>query len=1044
MKRAFLFSLVLASSFSLAQPREMIGARSLALSPDGTQLAFTWRGDIWVAPSGGGRAIAITTNVEMDDNPVWSPDGKSIAFASDRFGNWDIFLAPVEGGEIRRLTFSGTSEVPNAFTPDGKRILYRGFYDKPENGIYSMDIETGRIHEHWLDPTAIGYPVMSPNGASVAFVRRFQFPWNRPRYEGSAAAAIQLLDVQSGQRTSLRDTQLQHLWLNWAPDGRALFAVTATEKTPSTRNILREPPVRIQDNAAKTPNVHRIGLDGRATRLTQFVGGAGARFLTVALDSGLMAFERDGAVFTMTAGQEPKRIRLTGNLDDKGATEERLVLTNGVQADALSPKGDQAIVQVRSELWQVPVRKGRGPNADDAIQLTDWEGLDEQPLWTADEKTIFFVSDREGAGRLYRMNLETRVVTPVTTGDYDVSGMQLTPDRKHVAYWVAGPKGGLFMVPTEGGEPKKILDRPHRRGYAFSPDMRYLAYERELPNSGFNPWENRVNLWVRDLTTGQEVNATNLSAFHSSPAWSADGRYLFFRSDRDGTGIFVLPLQPEAARPTELELRYERPKETPKLDFDMNQPWQRIRRFYTGPVLGNLVFDPVSGGLLFNQGGDIWRVDYDGENARAITGGGGIFQFDFSQDFNQLHFIRGDQMQLLSLRQNGFPTSPVTFRADWTRRIDAERRAAFNQFYRIYNLEFYDENFHGRDWAEIRNRYRPLLDSVSHRREMATVLNMMVGELESSHAEVSPAGGGNRSQSTAHLGFTIDFSYAGPGIRVKSVPNNAPGSFTRTRIGEGEYILSVNGQDVKADQNLWRVLNEQTGREARLLVNRTPTKTGAREVRYRLISDGAFDGLVYRNWIDSRRAMVDSKSQNQLAYLHISAMGGGNFAQFDAEVWQYVQGRKGLIIDVRNNNGGNIADRLLDILERRPQMLYLPRDGELLVSPGTTVNRPIVVLFNERSVSNGEMFPAAMRSRGLATTIGWPTPGYVIYTSGGVLVDGTGIRLPGTGVYRVDGSPLENNGERPEIAVELTPEQFFAGQDPQLERAIQVLTQKTR
>ncbi len=1044
MNRVALLAVLAVSNLTFAHARDITGMRSLALSPDGTQLAFTWRGDIWTAPSTGGRATPLTTNVEMDDNPIWSPDGQWIAFATNRNGNWDTYVTPADGGEVKRLTYSSFTEVPNGWTPDGKRLIYRGFYEKSENGVYSMDVATGQIQEHWVDHRALGFPKISPDGKEALFVRRYSFPFTRPRYEGSSPAQLNVLDLVTGKRTEVRANRFQHLWPTFAPDGKSFFAVTVTEKTPSSHNIFEKPTV-YTDDADKTPNVYRIARSGQATRLTNFVGGSGARFLSVAEKSGTMAFERDGVAYTLASGQEPKALKFTASIDDKTAIEERLVLTTGPESLTLSPKAERIVFAIRRELWSVPIKKGKGPNADDATQLTTWEGTDESPIFTPDEKFIFFVSDRQGGKRVYRMNVETQDITPVTTTDHNCFGLSLTPDKKRIAFWMTGDKvGGLYTAPVEGGTATRILDRPHAQDYAFSPDMKYLAYVRDLLGSGFNPWENKRNILVRELATGKETNVTNLSANHLSPAWSIDGKYLYFQSDREGGGLFALPLQAESARSFELELKFEKPKEPAKLDFDLVEPYFRIRKLYAGPVSGNLVTDPTNGALYFLANGDIWTLGYDGEGARAITAGGGIGGFELSQDTNQLFFIKAGVMTTLNLRAPNTPSAAVGFRADWTRDLRAERRAAYRELWQVYNQQFYDPNFHGRNWLAIRPRNEVLLDGVGHRNEMATILNMMIGELETSHAEVGPAGGNPGSTSTAHLGFTFDYSHSGPGIKVATVPRRTPGSFPQTQIKPGDYVMTINGKDVRTDQSLWRVLNDQTGRDLILTVNATPTKTGARTIKYRSISDGSFDEIEYRNRIAGRRATVDKASGGTFGYVHIAAMGGGDFSQFDAEVWQYVQGKKGLIIDVRDNNGGNIADRLLDILERRKQMLYVPRDGEIQTGPGTVVEQPIVVLFNERSVSNGEMFPAAMKSRKLATTVGYETPGYVIYTYGGSLVDGTSIRLPNTGVYRIDGSPLENGGEKPEFKVDLTPEQFLSGQDPQLAKGIEVLRSKVK
>ncbi|MFN8220301.1 MAG: S41 family peptidase [Fimbriimonadales bacterium] len=1043
MKRSLLLiALVPVFAFSQLEapkPKEIVGPRNLALSPDGSRLAFTYRGDVWVAPTSGGRAVPVTDNVEMDDYAVWSPDGQWIAFASNRNGNNDIYVVPAEGGESRRLTWFSGNDTPKGFTPDGKQIIFSSTRDKAYNGVYLLDVKSLKIQEAFLDMMSVSNPSVSPDGKEILYNRLNIFPWNRPRYQGSGAAQLWRFDRSTGKRIQIRSNGFQHLWPQWSGEGNAVYTVTVGEKTPSSSYIDKPIPKNV-DNVARTPNVYKVGLDGGAKRLTSFVGGSGARFLTAAKD--LLAFERDGKAYTLVPGQEPKAVSLTASLDDKQAAEERLIMDTGAAEMAMSPKADKVAFQIRGELWLIPTKKGKGPNANDAVQLTDWAGTDEQPLWNPDNKNLFFVSDRDGAERIYSMDTETKAVKPITTADYDCFGLKLTPDRKKLSYWMAGPQGGLFTIDIAGGTPTRILERPYGDDYAWSPDGRYLAYVRPIMNSGFNFWDNGSSLWVKDLQGTANQNVTNLNFDHGNPAWSADGKYLYFASTREGGGVFALPVRAEDARAVELELKFE--KTTPKIDFDFMDTENRIRKLAGAPGRTRIVADPVNGDVYYNVGGDLWKVGYNGEDGRGITGGGGIGGFELSEDNNLLWFTKGGVLSSVNLRDGRFTPASYAFRADWLRNVRAERLAAFNECWRVYNRTFYDPNFHGRDWAEIKTRYQPLLDSVGHRNEMATVLNMMIGELESSHSEVGPAPGNPRGQSTAHLGFTIDYSYQGPGLKIAEVPDRTPGSYAKTRLGAGEYVVAVNGVDVNPDENLSKLLNEQAGRDLTLLVNKTPSRTGAREVKYRALGNGEIGGIEYRNQIDKRRKYVEQKSGGKLTYIHIAGMGGGNLETFNREAWQYIQGKEGVIIDVRGNGGGNIADVLLDMIERKPQMRYLPRDGEEQSAPGTVWNRPTVVMHNETSFSNAEMFPAAMKSRKLGTLVGMPTPGYVIYTGGSRLIDGTSIRIPGTGVYRLDGSPTENMGQEPDYRVDITPEQFFRGEDPQLDKAIDVLLRQTK
>lgn len=1023
-------------------PHEFIGAHSLALSPDGKNLAFSYRGDIWVCNSDGGKATPLTDNVEMDDNPVWSPDGKWIAFATDRNGNWDIYAVPLEGGETVQLTFGSFTEIPCSW--EGNLITMDAAIDKGSAGIYTLDVTNLRLNELFVTNFRLDTPVLSPDGKTVAFTHKSMFPYYRPRYEGSGAAQLWTIGADGKNRKMIRSTRFQHLWPQFGPDGN-IYTVTVTEKTPSSHNI-DEHPTMFVDNVNRTPNIYRVDMNGKATRITNQVGGDGTRFLSVASKTGEMVFESDGRIMKVTPGKgndgaSVKAITVTGVLDDKGRNMSRNVITSGAAEATVSPDGKNVVFQVNRELFSVPTTKGKGPNGADAKQVTDFAGSDTQPIYSPDGKFVYFTSDRDGALSLYKYNVADDSIAIAHKTTTDIQGISVTPDKKSLAYWVNGRQGGLFTLAFDTGKTTRVLDKPYLQQYAFSPDMRYIAYVKTLINSGFKYWENKTNVWVREIATGKEINVTKLNSTDNSPEWSADGKYLYFYSDRGPTGIFICPAQQEDAPSNIIELKYTKPEGAVTVDFDFNHPEDRIRPFVNGAQPGQLYSDREKGDLYFIKGNNITRVGYDGEKEAQVSRTGAT-SFEVLGDTNSLFYVTGGVPTIQNIRQPNMPTTAVEYRAVWMRDLVAERKAAFHEFWRTYNQNFYDEYFHRRDWAKIRDRYQPLLDGVAHRREMSNLLNFMVGELESSHSEVSPAFGGERSETTAHPGFTIDYSYSGLGVRVKDVPANSPGSYAKTKINPGDYVMKVNGQSVRADQNFFKILTAEQGRDMTFMVNSKPSMDGAREVKYRAISAGAFGQILYNNRIEWRREYVEKLSNGLVTYVHIAGMGGGNLNTFNAEMWEYIQGKEGVIIDVRENGGGNIADVLIDALERRMHLRYLPRDQEEVPGPGQLWGKPTVVMHAETSFSNAEMFPAAMKTLGLATLVGMQTPGYVIYTYGGVLVDGTVIRLPSTGSYRVDGSPLENIGEKPDIEVDIDPDQYFRNEDPQLKRAVEEVMQQ--
>ena len=573
--------------------------------------------------------------------------------------------------------------------------------------------------------------------------------------------------------------------------------------------------------------------------------------------------------------------------------------------------------------------------------------------------------------------------------------------------------------------------------FAVSPDGRWVAYSRRGIESG------GTNLWIAPMDgSAAPVNVTKLNASHGSPAFSPDGKYLFFGSDRDGPGLYALPLQPESARTDEAPPAFVKPTSPVKVEIDFNEIEERIRKVVPQAVDADLRITD-EGVLAFVSGGDVWTVGYDGKDLLKRTSTGGVGNLRPFDGGKSVGYVQGGRLFTLKFAPGAGPIN-AGFTAVWSRDVRAERRAAFGEFWRTYEARFHDPNLHGRNWSEIRTRYEPLLDGVETREEFALLLGSMVGELESSHSELTPAPGLPAAPVAFNLGFTFDYSYDGPGLKVLEVPKRAPGSFEKTRLKPGEYVLAVDGTDVSRTESLYKVLNDKGERDWEILVNDKPTKDGARVVRYKALSGGEWNALAYRNRIEARKNKVDRDSGGKIGYVHIAGMGGPNQTAFEREFYERAEGKDAMIIDVRENGGGNIGDTLIGWLSTKPFGTYFLRDGYPVKSPtpgfaNRAWDRPIVVLMGETSLSNAEMFPYGMRAAGLAKLVGMPTPGYVIWTWGGSLVDGTGIRLPSQGVYRKDGTSLENRGEVPDFLVPWSPEDYAAGRDPQLEKAISLL-----
>jgi len=1026
------------------EQKPLVGAHMPALSPNGKRLAFVWRGDVWVADATGGHAVPVTSHEELDAYPVFSPDGNWIAYSSLRNGNWDIYVVPAVGGDSRQMTFSSTSEIVTDWSPDGKTLLFTSSYDHPNSTLYALDVVSLRIKKLTEDMDTIGRAACSPDGRSIVW-QRYGFPWTRPRYTGSAAAQLWTLDPTTGKRTALTNDDKQNLWPHYLPDNKTVVAVTVGEATPNAQ-WLNKPLPRLQDSALRTPNLWAFSAPGaKPKQLTHFVGG-GVRFPVVALQSGDIAFEYEKDLFLLRKGKPtPERIVLYAGAGDKLNNVQNETLTTGATEAEISPDGKTFAFGARGDLWTIPLEKPKGRGADDAFRLTDYAGSDRDFVWSPDNKLLYFISDRDNNDRLYSLDVATKTVKPIWTGNQDASRPTISPDKKWLGFWVSGPvgansPGGFYIKPLAEDQanvaPKRILALPTaaQGQISWSPDMKWIAYIRPgIESSG-------RNIWIAPADgTGTPVNVTKLNANHSLPFWSPDGKFLFFSSDRQGAGLYVLPLKQESAPAEELEVKWEKPKGPVTVDIDFTDTQYRIRKISTQQPQADLTVT-ADGKLFFVSEGDAWTASYDGKEVRRLGTGGGVSHLRVSPDGNKLTLLKSGGLYTYTMNNNAL--AQTTFVARWDRDVRAERKAAFIEFWRGYNRRFYDPNFHGRDWAAIRDRYEPQLDGVGTRDEFATLLNMMIGELEASHSEVGAAPKPFAGPTTYNLGVYFDYSYEGPGIRVRDVPKRAPGSYEATRIRPGEYIVAVDGKDVTLDENLFTLLNDKGDRDFVLLVNSKPGRDGARTVKYKALTSAEWSDIHYRNRIELAQKTVERESKGQLAYVHIAGMGGTNQDLFEKELYAYAEGKAGVIIDVRNNGGGNISDTLINWLGTKPYGTYFPRDGYPGPAPGRGWKKPIVVLMNDHSYSNAEMFPYGMRAAGLAKLVGTPTPGYVIWTSGWTLVDGTSARMPGSGVFRADGSPMEDMGEQPDVLVPLTNEDWLAQRDPQLERAISMLMSK--
>lgn len=1005
----------------LAPPEDkpVRGMSAPALSPDGKYLCFTYLGDLWRVESGGGNATRLTVHEAIDTFGRWSPDGKWIAFSSLRNGNYDIFLVPSTGGSARQVTFHSANDWINDWSPDGTKLLFYSNRDTHAFALYSIDLKTHAVKRLTNDEQALRFGNWSPDGKTIAYTRAGQ-PWWRPWYRGSVAAQTVLTDLATGKAHSLLKTPTQQFWPLFSGDSKSVFQSM------------------IFGNS-NTPNLWRVPLDGKnPTPITHYMTDA-VRFPSIARNGSLLTYIWNGDLYTVKPdGTNTQKVNILAPSDDKVNNQESQTLTTGVTELEATADGKTIAFGLRGEIWTIPNTGG------DAKRLTDDPANDSDFNWSPDGKRLVFASDRGNQPDLYTLDIATKQITRLTNDTALESSPTWSPDGKWITFAKAGSDPGLYIVSSSGGVVRRLASGNGTNNYgvgitshAWSPDSRWVAFARMDRYSG-------RDIFVVPAVGGPEMNVTRFpSGINVDPTFTKDGRRLLFLSARGGTLItYQIPLEGDEEEDEKDENGKPKPKPDRSKDVRIDFEDIHLRAAAAMPNIGNVseyVVTPDSQRTIAHINGSFWSITIKPGSIQQLTPGLEIASgMRILADGSKIYYRGlGGTIRSLGVMGGGVATTSFSAQMLFDRRV--LYRQAFNEFYRRFGAFFYDAKMHGVDWKALREKYEPFVVGVGTPEEFSNILSMMVGEVNSSHSEIGAASN-MRGPKTATLGVTFDENYTGPGLKVAEVMPKGPADKLKTRVAPGEYILSIEGKEVSLTEDFYTLLQDKAGKTLEVTVNTKPVKEGSRILKLKPISGGEWNNLEYEARVKRDRQRVDRFSEGRLGYMHIRGMDQPSLMRFVREISEPTMiAKEGLVLDIRGNGGGNTHDDILNILSRKVYGFTQPRDGLKQTQPEFAWTKPIVLLIDEDSYSDAEIFPAGFRSLGLGKIVGVPTPGYVIGTMGGTLVDGTTFRLPSWGWYTLDGKNMENLGIAPDILVENAPEEVTAGKDRQLEVAIQTL-----
>ncbi|MDT5122273.1 MAG: tricorn protease [Acidobacteriota bacterium] len=1064
------------------------------------RVTFSYLGDIWVADEDGRNVQRLTVNRARDVYPRFSPDGKWIAFSSDRNGNLDVFIIPATGGTVKQLTFNSAEDVVLNWTPDSRAVLFssnRGEGFMPM--LYTVSIDGGMPMSAGVDMGVQGS--YSPDGQKIAYNQKAQSYW-RKYYRGAYQSDVMVADLAAKKFTNVTDFDGLDSWPMWGHDGYIYF-------------------VSDRDGNGLT-NIWRVSEGGgKADRITAFKEGD-VRWPAISGDGKTIVFEHDFGISKLDVAS--KRVTPL-HFDIAAETEESLTEVREFNSQMddfeLAPNGRRIALSVHGEIFTTPVEEG------DLRQITDNPSRDRNVTYSPDGKWLAFISDQSGREELYVASVdgagEQRQLTNIDALKF---GYNWSPDSTQIAFTSSDDK--LRVVNVASKEVKE-LSTSHYGNIGtpvWSPDGKWIAFSK--PDIS-----RTTDIYLIPSTGGDEKRATFESFSEQSPLFSPDGRKLYFtRNDSVSFGQEGVPsiqlysvtlehldrdpddaeerAEAEAAQAEQSPLTGEGGVPFPRRPAGgQRQPPRPINIDWAGlkhrtkqltrmpfPIGGSYTISPDSRTIVFvtTEPGVpfsvpvIYSVQEDGKRLTRITSGappssatgedapppsggfgfgGGIGGLNISRDGRTLFFREGTSIYSIpmplsptgaSSAASGATSTASAFGGAAARRrinfvakvkIDhaAEWTQMFDDAWRTMKYRFYDPKMHGYDWDAAREKYRTLVEYVGDRQELLNIINEMIGELNASHTGAAPPPAGREpgAVSTGHLGVDLEPDAQAGRYRVSYIYEDGPADKDWVKVSAGDYLIAIDGKEVKSGDNYWPLLNYRLNRKVAVTFNKQPTASGAWRTRIEPVSMQAFATLHYERWVKERRAIVDKLSNGRVGYIHIRAMDQPSLRRFEKELREY-HNKEALVIDQRWNGGGNIEQELLGILVQRQYQVWQPRGTEATSRPFSGFFGPKIVLQNWRSASNAEMFPAGFRALGLGKLVGTPTMGAVIGTGSYSLIDGSTVRTPGVGVYLFDKKQtnMENYGVHPDILVENTPEDNLAGRDRQLEMAVEELLKEIK
>ena len=1069
MKKILLFSFVaFICTASVAQTNPQ-WIRYQSISPDGSTIVFTYKGDLYTVPAEGGEARQITFHEGHDYMPVWSKDSKTIAFASERYGNFDIYTMDAKGGPATRLTFHSNDERPYSFTSDNEHIIFgalrqdlaehRQYPTGSQPELYSVPVSGGRVDQVFTVPAE--YVQVSEDGSQFLYhdKKGGENEW-RKHHRSSITRDIWSYDTKSGNHTMITSFEGEDRNPVYSEDGSSMYYLS---------------------EEGGTFNVHKLSLSdpSQKEQVTNFELHP-VRFLSIG--NGILAFGYDGELYTMREGEEPRKVNVTIRTQEKVNPDRFITINGGVREMAIAPNGKEIAFIARGEVFVTSV--------DGALtkRITNTPQNERFVTFSPDGKSVVYSSERDGRWSIYKTEkvrdgepfffASTLLKeSPVVENNEDNYLPNYSPDGKKLAY-ISGRRT-LRIQDVESGKTTDLLtpeDLYHMRDgdkyFRWSPDSKWLLVD-------WNKLLNNSEVLLMSADGKERINLTESGYYDYTPKWMNDGKQMIWFSNRHGLksyatsgsfqgDVYTMFFEQDAwdkyrmskedydlmkeiekankkesdSDKKEDDKKAEKKEEDKSLKFDWDGLNDRKARL---TIHSSFVSDATlskDGEKLyylsrFEGRYNLWETELRTRDTKMLiklNTGGGSLQWD--KDMENLYLLSGGRISKVNLSAGS--TKGIKIAGEMKFDAEKERVEMFNHVYiRTKNI-FYEPTFHGKDWDMLYEEYSKYIPHVGNSYEFAEVLSEMLGELNVSHAGARYGTSIDNADATASLGIFMDYNHKDDGIKIAEVIKGGPLDKASLDIKPDMIIQKIDGEVVSKDRDVASYLNRKADKFVLLEITDSRGKN-EQEIMMKPISLGAERRLLYDRFVRLNKNEVEEKSNGKLGYVHIPGMSDGPYRSiYEDMLGRYLEA-EAMIIDTRFNGGGDLVADLATFFTGEEFITYATAAKVVGGEPTSRWTKPTLTMFNESNYSDGHCYAQGYTDLKIGITLGMPVPGTCSYAGWERLPNGAVWGVVPVSAKDKAGRWMENLQTEPDVKVKNMPGIIDKGRDQQLERAIEEL-----